>query len=123
MGRRYKATVVIGAGEEGGEWMAVVREVGGWGDVWEVGAVDLVMGRKRGGGGDKEEAPGDAGANKRDGPRPSAELSPGAPGDPAVAWRGGSLGLRFGACCSLRPQQPTALCIFAVGQAGCLPGA
>ena len=70
MGRRYKATVVIGAGEEGGEWMAVVREVGGWGDVWEVGAVELAMGRKRGGGGDKEEAPGDAGANRRDGPDP-----------------------------------------------------
>lgn len=48
MGRQYKATVAIRAGEEGGKWMAVVREVGGWGDVWEVGATELAMGRKRG---------------------------------------------------------------------------
>lgn len=48
MGKQYKATVAIRAGEEGGEWMAVVREVGGWGDVWEVGAIELAMGRKRG---------------------------------------------------------------------------
>ena len=50
MGRQYKATVAIRAGEEGGEWMAVLREVGGWGDVWEVEATELAMGRKRGSG-------------------------------------------------------------------------
>lgn len=50
VGRQYKATVAIRAGEEGGEWMAVLREVGGWGDVWEVEATELAMGRKRGSG-------------------------------------------------------------------------
>lgn len=61
----------------------------------------------------------------RDGTRPSAELSPGVvpPVILPMAWRGGLPGLRFGACCSPRPRQPTALCIFAVGQAGRLPGA
>lgn len=59
----------------------------------------------------------------RDGTRPAAELSLGAPSEPPMAWRGGSPGLRFGVCCSPRPRQPTALCIFAVGQAGRLPGA
>ena len=61
----------------------------------------------------------------RDGTRPSAELSPGVvpPVILPMAWRGGLPGLRFGACCSPRPRQPTTLCIFAVGQAGRLPGA
>lgn len=104
------------AGEDG-EWMA---EMMASGEKWEVGAIELVMDRKRGRGRQPGRAPVSGWVMLV--PPSTRATSPGARDEFWWPSKVGRSGLRFGACCTEAPW-PIVLSASAVWQAGCLPGA